>query len=297
MRLEQLKYIVTVAETGSFTEASNRLFIAQPSISQSISSLEKELQVTIFKRYRTGAVPTEAGLEVISHAKKILNEITEIQNLAGGDSSHVVGMITVGTIPAMGTAILPYVINRFHAKYPYVQVKIREAGTSEITEELLKENMDLGLVSAHGKPDYPDKLQFYKLLSGKLVAYVGKKSMLKNRKKVSFRDLIPFQLFLFSNRFNLHKYCLEELSKYGVPDVISTTHNPEMIKRFVMETDSVGFGPDLSLKDDPYVQQGRLHVIEITDAAPIEFGMLRLKDKKFDRTLKSFSEMIIQSTL
>lgn len=296
MRLEQLKYIVTVAETGSFTEASNRLFIAQPSISQSVSSLEKELQITIFKRYRTGAVPTEAGLEVIAHAKNILNEITEIRNLGGGDSSRVVGMITVGTIPTMGTAVLPHVISSFHTKYPYVQVKIKEAGTSEIIEELLKENMDLGLVAAHGKPDFPNKLQFYKLLTGKLVAYVGDKSMLKDRKKVSFRDLVPFQLFLFSNQFNLHKYCLEELSKYGVPDVISTTHNPEMIKRFVMETDSVGFGPDLSLRDDLYVRQGMLHVIEITDAVPIEFGMVMLKDKKFDRTLKSFSETIIRAT-
>ena len=50
MRLEQLKYIVEIADTGSFTTASERLFIAQPSISQAVTSLEKELNVTMFHR-------------------------------------------------------------------------------------------------------------------------------------------------------------------------------------------------------------------------------------------------------
>ena len=61
MRLEQLYYIVEIADTGSFTASSERLFVSQPSISQSVNALEKELDVTIFKRSRSGAIPTEAG--------------------------------------------------------------------------------------------------------------------------------------------------------------------------------------------------------------------------------------------
>ena len=98
MRLEQLKYIVTIAETGTFTEASTRLFVAQPSISEAVHSLEKELHTKIFVRYRTGAIPTAQGIKVIHHAQKILNEVEEIKDLTLANATNIEGEINIGTI-------------------------------------------------------------------------------------------------------------------------------------------------------------------------------------------------------
>ena len=79
MRLEQLRYIIEIADTGSFTMASERLFIAQPSVSQAVTALEKELNMTLFTRYRTGAVPTPLGLKVIAHAREVIKSVGEIE--------------------------------------------------------------------------------------------------------------------------------------------------------------------------------------------------------------------------
>ena len=127
------------------------------------------------------------------------------------------------------------------------------------------------------------------------MAYVGKQSSLANRKKITFRELLPFQLFLFGDEFSLHRYCLEQISKYGQPNVMSTTYNPESIKRFVMQTEAVGFGPDISLKDDIYVKSGAIYPLEITDAEEISFGLLTNRKRKPDVAVDAFIKEIQQS--
>lgn len=63
MTLQQLKYVITVAETGSITEAARKLFISQPSLSSALKEIEKEAKITIFHRNRNGATPTDEGME------------------------------------------------------------------------------------------------------------------------------------------------------------------------------------------------------------------------------------------
>ena len=180
--------------------------------------------------------------------------------------------LTENTIPSLGTVILPKVINSYREKFPKIRIKIYVQGSTQITEKCEKGSLDIGLVSVHEKTDFNEKLLFTTLWTGKLMAYVGKKSPLVNRKVILFRELLPYDLFLFGQEFSLHRYCLDKIGEYGVPRVMSTTQNPEMIKRFVMQTDTIGFGPDISLKEDIYVKQHLLFPIEISDALPIKFG-------------------------
>ena len=294
MRLEQLRYIIEIADTGSFTLASERLFIAQPSISQAVTALEKELNTTLFTRYRTGAVPTPLGLQVISHARDIMRSVGEIEKLTAGDNSEINTRITIGTIPTLSTVLLPKVISNFRKTFPNVVIRIREEGTEKILKDCQKGETSLGLVSLHGKNSFDDsEFQFKHLLDGKLMAYVGAGSLLRKRKTITFRELLPFQLFLYGDEFSLHRYCLEQISQYGTPNVLSTTHNPESIKRFVMQTEAVGFGPDLSLADDIYVKSGAIFPLEITDASRIQFGILTSRKRKPDVAVDAFIKELI----
>lgn len=297
MRLEQLKYIIEIADTGSFTLASERLFIAQPSLSQAVASLEKELNVTLFTRYRTGAVPTQIGLQIIAHAREVMRGIGEIEKLTTSDYSKINSRITIGVIPTLSAYLLPQVIEVYRKSFPNVAIRIREQGTEKTLKDCQKGEISLGLISIHGKRAFDDEeFHFQHLLDGKLMAYVGAKSSLANRKKITFRELLPFQLFLYGNEFSLHRYCLEQISQYGTPDVMSTTHNPESIKRFVMQSEAVGFGPDISLMDDIYVKAGAIFPLEITDASEIHFGILTNKKRKPDVAVDEFIKTILNST-
>ena len=294
MRLEQLRYIIEIADTGSFTLASNRLFIAQPSISQAVTALEKELNVTLFTRYRTGAVPTQVGLQVIAKARIILQNVGEIERLSSNDFSQIRTKINIGTIPTFGSVLLPEVISVYRKTFANVSVKIKEAGTEKLIRDVLTRECDLAMISLHEKRSFDEKLLFQRIVTGRLMAYVSKDSSLSNRKQVSFRDLLPHQLMLYGEDFALHKYCHDQISQYGTPNIISTTHNPESIKRFVMKTDAVGFGPDISLRDDIYVTTGSIVPIEISDASSIEFGLLINKTRKPNVAVDALIKMILE---
>ena len=75
MTLQQLKYIVTVAETGNITEAAKRLFISQPSLTNAIRELEKEMQITIFNRTNKGVAVSNEGDEFLSYARQVLEQV------------------------------------------------------------------------------------------------------------------------------------------------------------------------------------------------------------------------------
>lgn len=297
MRLEQLKYIIEIADTGSFTLASERLFIAQPSLSQAVAALEKELGMTLFTRYRTGAVPTQIGLQVIAHARDVIQAVGEIEKLSSSDHSKLNTTITIGVIPTLSSNLLPQVIESYRKSFPNVSIRLREQGTEKILKDCQKQEISLGLISLHGKRSVDgNEFHFQHLLDGKLMAYVGGKCSLANRKKVTFRELLPHPLFLYGDEFSLHRYCLEQISKYGTPNVMSTTHNPESVKRFVMESEAVGFGPDISLLNDIYVRTGAIYPLEITDAMEIHFGILTNKRRKPDMAVDAFiKEIIAQS--
>ena len=80
MTIQQLKYILTVAEAGSITEAAKQLFISQPSLSTSIRETEKEAGITIFVRSRTGITLTNEGVEFLGYARQVLQQMELLED-------------------------------------------------------------------------------------------------------------------------------------------------------------------------------------------------------------------------
>jgi len=87
MTLQQLYYLVTVADCGNITEAAKKLFISQPSLSAAIHNLEKEMGVTAFVRANKGVVVTREGEELLSYARMLLEQADNMKDHFGsGDS-------------------------------------------------------------------------------------------------------------------------------------------------------------------------------------------------------------------
>lgn len=294
MRLEQLEYIAAIADTGSFTAASERLFIAQPSISQSITSLEKELNVTLFQRSRNGAFPTSAGEQVVACAKRILKEIGEIRNICESDNREATGVITVHSIPAITKNILPKAISHYRGLYPNVVVHIKDYGSKKIKENILSGEAEIGIVAYHDKFIYKDPvLTLSSLITGRLMACVGASSPLANRKEVGFDELIHYPIMLYSDSYLSAEYVIERLQEHGEPNVISTSSNSDSVMQFVMECDAVGFAPDISLINDIYVRDKLIVPIPLSDPQPTHFGILTNKTRYLSPLAKALSKEIL----
>src|SRR5688572_2184623 len=98
MDFKQLRAVVTVAETGSVSKASQLLHVVQPAVSRQVSSLEKDLGIALFERTHQGMRPTPAGAAFIARARRILTELERARAEARPTPGEVTGIATVGLL-------------------------------------------------------------------------------------------------------------------------------------------------------------------------------------------------------
>jgi LysR family hydrogen peroxide-inducible transcriptional activator len=148
MEIHQLEYVVALADEGSFTKAAERMSVAQPSLSQQIQKLEREIGQPLFDRLPRGVVATEAGQRLIGHARRILAELRDAKRHAGELRDRVAGNLTVGAIPTVAPFLLPPVVRRFLKRWPDVRLEIIEDVTARLLERIERGVLDLALMSS-----------------------------------------------------------------------------------------------------------------------------------------------------
>jgi DNA-binding transcriptional LysR family regulator len=146
VQFQQLQYFVAVAETRHFTRAADLVHVAQPSLSQQIKALERELGADLFLRARGNITLTDAGEALLPLARRILADADtarhEVQELAQLRS----GRIRLGATPSVCTGLLPDVLRVFHDRYPGIRLLIEEGGSHDLVRELARGALDLALV-------------------------------------------------------------------------------------------------------------------------------------------------------
>src|SRR5260370_20633120 len=122
MRLAQLEYFVAIAEEGSYAAASTRLIIAQPSLSQQISALEKELGCRLFERLPRGVRLTSAGREFFPDAQSTVLSAQRARRAARAAPHLATRSLEIATVGSMAIGILPKPFPDWHRIHPDVAV-------------------------------------------------------------------------------------------------------------------------------------------------------------------------------
>src|SRR6266700_4977577 len=120
MNFSQLQSVVALAETGNFTEAAYTIDLTQSAVSHAISTLERELGVTLFERNRKGVVAlTDAGQKIIPHVRALLAQAEAIEQEARAMRGEAAGKIRVGnTESVIAPCVLASLLTRFQRQYP-----------------------------------------------------------------------------------------------------------------------------------------------------------------------------------
>ncbi|MEU5951548.1 LysR substrate-binding domain-containing protein [Streptomyces sp. NPDC047525] len=146
MQFQQLLYFVAVAETRHFTRAAEQVHVSQPSLSQQVRALEKELGAELFSRARGNIALTDAGEALLPLARRILADADtariEVQELAQLRR----GRIRLGATPSVCTGLLPDVLRAFHDRHPGIQLLLEESGSHDLVRELARGALDLAVV-------------------------------------------------------------------------------------------------------------------------------------------------------
>ncbi|NLS25518.1 Hydrogen peroxide-inducible genes activator [Sphingomonas sp. S2M10] len=133
--LRQLRYLVTLGGEGSFTRAAARCGISQPSLSQAIRQLEDAIGAPLVER-GARAFLTPLGREVAVRAQRILLEVRDLGELAGGGDTALLGTIRLGVTPTIGAYLLPRLVARLHQQFHDLRVHVRETPPAQLVEGL-----------------------------------------------------------------------------------------------------------------------------------------------------------------
>jgi len=149
MELHQLRYVLAVAEAGSFTRAAEKLYLAQPSLSVQIRKLEKELGVALFERLGRRVVLTTAGEAFLEHARPALFHLERAREEAVAVRDLQRGRLALGTLPSAGASLLPSVLADYRAAHPDVELRLIEHNVSGDFERMVQVGeLDLALIRA-----------------------------------------------------------------------------------------------------------------------------------------------------
>jgi len=147
MDIANLQAFVVVAETGSFSAASEQLFLTQPAISKRIASLEAELEISLFDRIGRQTSLTEAGRALLPRAQKILLEIEDSRRTLQNLSNTVTGTLRFGTSHHIGLHRLPPVLRHYTRDYPDVELDIQFMDSEEACRAVEHGDLELAIVT------------------------------------------------------------------------------------------------------------------------------------------------------
>ncbi|MCR5737489.1 MAG: LysR family transcriptional regulator [Eubacterium sp.] len=216
MTLQQLRYIVTVAETGNITEAAKRLFISQPSLTNSIRELEKEMQITIFNRTNKGVTLSNEGDEFLSYARQVLEQANLLEEKYLNKQEARPKFSVSCQHYSFAVNAFVDLIRTFDAdRYDFT---LRETQTYEIIEDVSRLKSEIGILYTSSKNEEvlmklmkQNELQFEELFVAKPHVFINSNHPLAGKKTLTLEDLEDYPYLSFEQGDYNSFYFSEEI--------------------------------------------------------------------------------------
>ncbi|MDD5859330.1 MAG: LysR family transcriptional regulator [Eubacteriales bacterium] len=239
MNLNQLKYFQTVYLYGNVSRAADILHISQPSLSESIRTLEDEFGVLLFDRRYRGMKPTEAGDRLFVLSRSLLDDAARIERIMDelGKDRHT---IRIGITPMLGSIIIPKIIKRFFMLHPEMRLEVLEPNREDLLKKVDDEMIDIAfIVHKDPLPGTYASIFVSKLEIG-CVAHAA--DSLAEKQTLAVQDLEGHRVVMFTNA-HFHAVMLRQYFKEaGVrPDILLQTSQLSTMLEIVRNNLATGF--------------------------------------------------------
>ncbi|MFD4337697.1 LysR family transcriptional regulator [Streptomyces anulatus] len=146
MELQQMRYVIAVAETNNFTRAAQRCLVVQSALSHQIARLEKELGARLFERTSRRVRLTAAGAAFLPAARQCLEAAERAAAEVAAAVGEVRGRLTVGLIPTVAAVDLPSVLKDFHRRHPKARVSLSVGASEDLVEQVRKGEIEVAFL-------------------------------------------------------------------------------------------------------------------------------------------------------
>lgn len=190
MNYNSLRYFIEVAETLSFTKASENLFVSQPGISQQIHLLETKLGVKLLNRTTRNVTLTEEGMYLYNKTLPSLNKIQGTMDQIT-EGVNFPSLIKIASIPSAASLFLPKFLEELHKTHPEIEFEITETTSNEIVKLIKNNSSHLGFIRSakYTSNSFSDKLSQMEFSRSKLKAIVSSKHRLAHLDSVNLSEL------------------------------------------------------------------------------------------------------------
>jgi DNA-binding transcriptional LysR family regulator len=152
VELRHLEYFVAVAEERHFTRAAERLMVSQSGLSASVRALERELGAQLFTRSTRSVELTGPGRALLAEASRTLASVRAAKEAVAAVQGLLRGTLFVGTEQCIAGVNVPALLARFHSEHPQVEIRLRQAGSATLVDEVAAGRLDLAFVALCGRP-------------------------------------------------------------------------------------------------------------------------------------------------
>jgi LysR family transcriptional regulator, hydrogen peroxide-inducible genes activator len=281
MEIHQLRYFCAIVRAGSFTKAAEQLGIAQPSLSQQIKRLEKNLGSTLFERLGRSVRLTASGEGLHQMALGILQQVAEAESrIAALNEGY--GTLRIGVIPTIMPYFIASNIGDFTRRYPRINLQFREETTSQLVQTLQAGEIDLAVVSL---PLPKADIVCSELFREELLLVVPRKHPLSAHSPANLRDLRNERLLLLKEG-----HCLRD-------DVLTACTRARAELRSVFETNQMesifelvrsGFGlsvvPEMALS-----HAGGCSLVRLHNKSYRRIGYIRARRHLVSKPMREFT--------
>ncbi|HHV19729.1 MAG TPA: LysR family transcriptional regulator [Thermoanaerobacterales bacterium] len=283
MTIRHLRVFIAVVDAGSMTAAAKKLFIAQPSVSQTISELESYYKIRLFERLSKKLYITEEGKRFLSYARHIVSSFDEMEHKmrqAAGNS-----VLKIGASITVGTCVLSKLYELFLARYPKVDIESVVDNTTVIEEMVLKSQLDFGLVEG---PIHSKDIISKPFMDDELILICGSKHPFRAKGHVTIQEVAEADLILRERGSGTRELFENTMSAKGMNlNIKWVCNNSEAIKNAVIS--NMGVSVISKMAVDYELKNNKLfHIIIDNIKLTRKFNIIYHKNKYISKVIEDF---------
>ncbi|WP_298703468.1 LysR family transcriptional regulator [uncultured Veillonella sp.] len=294
MTLQQLKYILTIAETGSISEAARRLFISQPSLSNALQDIEKELHQPLFMRRRNGVILTQFGQQFIGYARAVHQQMDLLEDRFINSRPPKI-RFSVSTQHYTFTAnAFVHMVKQFgEDRFEFI---LNETQTYQILEDVKNRFSDLGVIylsqsneSILRKEIEQRELQFTPLFTTKPHVFLRRNHPLSTKSLVTLEELAPYPRLNFLQGPYESNYFSEELLSTLPADKLIRISDRASVVNLLIGLDGYTISSGIM---PSYLQGDVLIAIPLDYDETITIGYVQLKNQSLSELASIYIEAL-----
>lgn len=296
MTLQQLKYVVAVAEKGSITEAAKDLYLSQPSLSGAIKEVEKEAGLLIFNRCRAGVALTAAGMEFLGYARQVVQQMELLESRYIDNRPEKIRFCVSTQHYTFAANAFVELVQRFgQERYEFI---LNETQTHQIMEDVRNRFSDLGVLflsrsneSILCKRFEEYGLCFHELFPAAPHVFLRREHPLASREALTLEDLKPYPRLSFVQGAYESSSFAEELFSNEAADKSIRISDRAAIVNFMVGLDGYTISSGIF---PTYLHGDAIVSIPLAEHETMRIGYLLNKDRELSRLGRIYIEALMQ---